>query len=133
MQRLDQVAAAKTEIKDVRPGMRLARELGVKVHVVTIGDASQITWNEREWRSLSEVVRAITGSARFLPSMLCGSIPKALQNDVLAPMTVKSSAKRSRGAFDDAMSASDRRVAASVDGMGATFMARALEEPALSG
>lgn len=61
-QRLDQVAAAKTETKDVRPGMRLAREFGGKVHVVTIGDAGEITWNEREWRSLSEVARAITGT-----------------------------------------------------------------------
>lgn len=70
MQRLDQVAAAKTEVKDVRPGMRLARELGVKVHVVTIGDANQITWNEREWRSLSEVARAITGTRWSGPAYL---------------------------------------------------------------
>jgi hypothetical protein len=62
-QRLDQVAAAKTETKDVRAGMRLAREFGGKVHVVTIGDAGEILWNEREWRSLSEVARAITGTS----------------------------------------------------------------------
>ena len=61
-QRLDQIAAAKTETKDVRPGMRLAREFGGKVHVVTIGDSGEIVWNEREWRSLSEVARAITGT-----------------------------------------------------------------------
>ncbi|WP_417818936.1 DUF2924 domain-containing protein [Tritonibacter scottomollicae] len=61
-QRLDQVAAAKTETKDVRPGMRLAREFGGKVHVVTIGESGEIRWNEREWRSLSEVARAITGT-----------------------------------------------------------------------
>jgi hypothetical protein len=61
-QRLDQVAAAKTETNDVRAGMRLAREFGGKVHVVTIGDAGEILWNEREWRSLSEVARAITGT-----------------------------------------------------------------------
>ena len=42
--------------------MRLAREFGGKVHVVTIGDAGEILWNEREWRSLSEVARAITGT-----------------------------------------------------------------------
>ena len=30
--------------------------------VVTIGDAGQVLWNEREWRSLSEVARAITGT-----------------------------------------------------------------------
>ena len=61
-QRLDQVAAAKTEAKDIRPGMRLAREFGGKVHVVTIGDDGAICWNDKEWRSLSEVARAITGT-----------------------------------------------------------------------
>lgn len=61
-QRLDQVAAAMTETKDIRPGMRLAREFGGKVHVVSIGDNGEITWNDREWRSLSEVARAITGT-----------------------------------------------------------------------
>ena len=61
-QRLEQIAAAKTETKVVRPGMRLAREFAGRVHVVTIGDAGEIHWNEREWRSLSEVARAITGT-----------------------------------------------------------------------
>ena len=61
-QRFDQVAAAKTVTSDVRPSMRLAREFGGKVHVVTIGDAGEIVWNEREWHSLSEVARAITGT-----------------------------------------------------------------------
>lgn len=61
-QRLDQVAAAKTETRDVRPGMRFAREFGGKVHVVTIGESGKIFWNEREWGSLSEVARAITGT-----------------------------------------------------------------------
>ena len=61
-QRLDQVAAAKTVTKDIRPGMRLAREFSGKVHVVTIGEAGEIMWNGREWRSLSEVARAITGT-----------------------------------------------------------------------
>ena len=60
--RLDQVPAAKTETKDTRPGMRLAREFGGKVHVVTIGDDGAICWNDKEWRSLSEVARAITGT-----------------------------------------------------------------------
>jgi hypothetical protein len=61
-QRFNQVAAAKTVTSDVRPGMRLAREFGGKVHVVTIGDAGEINWNGKEWRSLSEVARAITGT-----------------------------------------------------------------------
>ena len=61
-QRLDQIAGAKTETRDIRPGMRLAREFGGTVHLVTIGDDGAILWNEREWRSLSEVARAITGT-----------------------------------------------------------------------
>jgi len=61
-QRLEQVAAARTVTMDIRPGMRLAREHGGKVHVVTIGEDGQVLWNEREWRSLSEVARAITGT-----------------------------------------------------------------------
>lgn len=61
-QRLDQVAAAKTETKDVLPGMRLGREFGGKMHVVTIGDGGEIVWNDKQWRSLSEVARAITGT-----------------------------------------------------------------------
>lgn len=61
-QRLEQVTAAKSVTRDIRPGMRLAREHGGKVHVVTIGEASEVVWNEREWRSLSEVARTITGT-----------------------------------------------------------------------
>ena len=61
-QRLDQTAAGKSQTKGVRPGTRLAREFGGIVHVVTIGDEGQVIWNEREWRSLSEVARAITGT-----------------------------------------------------------------------
>jgi hypothetical protein len=61
-QRLDQAVAARTETKDARPGMRLARQFGGKVHVVTIGEAGEILWNDKEWRSLSEVARAITGT-----------------------------------------------------------------------
>lgn len=61
-QRLDQAVAARTRTSDVRPGMRLARELGGKVHVVTVGEGGEINWNGKEWRSLSEVARAITGT-----------------------------------------------------------------------
>ena len=49
-------------VKDVRPGMRFAREHGGVMHVVTIGEAGEICWNNREWKSLSEVARAITGT-----------------------------------------------------------------------
>lgn len=61
-QRLDQIASGKTTTQDLRPGMRLAREYGGKLHVVAIGENGEIIWNDREWRSLSEVARAITGT-----------------------------------------------------------------------
>lgn len=61
-QRLDQAAAGKSSTHDVRPGMRLAREYGGKLHLVMIDDHGEIFWNERKWRSLSEVARAITGT-----------------------------------------------------------------------
>lgn len=54
--------AGKTRACDVLRGMRLACEFGGKVHVVTVGEGGKINWNGKEWRSLSEVARAITGT-----------------------------------------------------------------------
>ena len=59
---LDGGGGEKTVPIDIRPGMRLAREHGGVMHVVTIGDNGEILWKDREWRSLSEVARAITGT-----------------------------------------------------------------------
>lgn len=61
-QQLAQLEAGRTRTSDVRPGMRLAREHSGKVHVVTIGEHGEVIWNERTWKSLSEVARAITGT-----------------------------------------------------------------------
>ena len=61
-QRLDGAGEKKAVTQDIRPGMRLAREHGGVMHVVTIGDNGEILWKDREWRSLSEVARAITGT-----------------------------------------------------------------------
>lgn len=61
-QKLAQLAAAKTRTSATQPGMRLVREWNGKVHVVIVGDDGAIRWNERDWRSLSEVARAITGT-----------------------------------------------------------------------
>jgi hypothetical protein len=60
--KLDQLAAAKTRTSAVTPGMRLVRDWGGKAHVVTVGEDKVIRWNEREWQSLSEVAREITGT-----------------------------------------------------------------------
>ena len=64
---LDQLARGQTKTTRPSAGMRLVREWGGRVHVVTVeesGDASDqvIRWDNREWRSLSEVARAITGT-----------------------------------------------------------------------
>ena len=59
---LDQLARAKTRTQPPRAGMRLVREWVGQVHVVTIGEDQVIRWDDREWRSLSEVARAITGT-----------------------------------------------------------------------
>jgi hypothetical protein len=61
-QRLEQLAAAKTRTSNVQPGMRLVREWNGVLHVVEVREDRVICWNNQEWRSLSEVARAITGT-----------------------------------------------------------------------
>lgn len=61
-QRLDQIARAKTRTRQAEPGMRLIRAWNGRTHIVTIGDDGRISWNDRSWRSLSEVAREITGT-----------------------------------------------------------------------
>lgn len=61
-QTLEQLARAKTRTSPARSGMRLVREWNGQAHVVEIGDNNVIRWDGREWRSLSEVAREITGT-----------------------------------------------------------------------
>ena len=42
--------------------MRLVREWNGTIHVVIIGEDGVVRWNEREWKSLSEVARVFTGT-----------------------------------------------------------------------
>ncbi len=60
--KLDQLGRGQTQTRATSPGMRLVREWAGKAHVVTIGEDSVIRWDGREWRSLSQVARAITGT-----------------------------------------------------------------------
>ena len=60
--RLAALATARATDRSAQPGMRLVREWNGKLHIVTIGDDKVIRWNEREWKSLSEVARTITGT-----------------------------------------------------------------------
>jgi hypothetical protein len=61
-QRLEQFERGKTRTRTAEAGMRLVRAWNGRTHVVTIGEDRVIRWNDREWRSLSEVARAITGT-----------------------------------------------------------------------
>jgi hypothetical protein len=61
-QTLDQIGKGQTRTQAATAGMRLVREWDGRVHVVTVGEDGVIRWNEHEWRSLSEVARAITGT-----------------------------------------------------------------------
>ncbi|WP_019054584.1 DUF2924 domain-containing protein [Sphingobium xenophagum] len=62
IRKLDQIGRGLTQTSPARPGMRLAREWNGRLHVVTVGEDKVIRWEEREYRSLSEVARAITGT-----------------------------------------------------------------------
>lgn len=61
-QKLDQLARGLTKTVPAQPGMRLVREWGGEAHVVTVGEDHRIRWRDREFGSLSEVARAITGT-----------------------------------------------------------------------
>ena len=61
-QRLAQIASGKTSTRAAGPGSRLVREWGGKLHVVTIGEDGVIRFSDREWKSLSEIARHITGT-----------------------------------------------------------------------
>jgi hypothetical protein len=60
--KLDQLARGLTRTAPASPGMRLVREWQGQVHVVLVGEDGIVRWEEREYRSLSEVARAITGT-----------------------------------------------------------------------
>ncbi len=61
-QRLAQIAAGKTRTASATAGMRLVREWQGRVHVVTVGEDQVVRFEGRDYRSLSEVARAITGT-----------------------------------------------------------------------
>ena len=46
----------------VTPGTRFVREWRGKVHVVTASDDGRYRWQDRDWNSLSEIARTITGT-----------------------------------------------------------------------
>ena len=61
-QRLEQHARGLTRTSSAKAGMRLVRQWHGQAHIVIVGDDNVIRWDDRDWRSLSEVARAITGT-----------------------------------------------------------------------
>jgi hypothetical protein len=59
--RLQEIAAGDGAAK-VNPGTRFVREWRGKVHVVTMSKSGRFHWQDRDWNSLSEIARAITGT-----------------------------------------------------------------------
>lgn len=62
LQKLEQIARGKTRTGRAQAGMRLSREWNGVFHTVSIDEDGVIRWNGKEWKSLSAVARAITGT-----------------------------------------------------------------------
>lgn len=62
LQKLEQIARGKTRTNASTPGMKLLRVWEGRTHVVEVCEDGIIRWDKREWRSLSEVARSITGT-----------------------------------------------------------------------
>lgn len=58
---LAQAAGGKSMTRPASAGSRLVREWRGVTHIVTIDENGTIRWNDREWKSLSAVARAISG------------------------------------------------------------------------
>ncbi len=59
--KLQEIAKGQDSNK-VLPGTRLVREWRGQVHMVTVSDEGRYRWQDRDWNSLSEIAREITGT-----------------------------------------------------------------------
>ena len=62
MERKLQEIAEGSSAQRITPGTRFVREWRGKVHVVTVSDERRYRWQNRDWNSLSEIARTITGT-----------------------------------------------------------------------
>lgn len=62
MERKLQEIAEDGAAEPVTAGTRFVREWRGKVHVVTVSDDGRYRWQDRDWNSLSEIARTITGT-----------------------------------------------------------------------
>lgn len=58
---LTEIAEGSATVR-VAPGSRLVREWRGKVHVVTVSEEGRFRWQDKDWNSLSEIARTITGT-----------------------------------------------------------------------
>ena len=58
---LQEIAGGNAALR-VNPGTRFVREWRGKVHVVTMSGDGRYRWQDRDWKSLSEIARTITGT-----------------------------------------------------------------------
>lgn len=61
-QRLDASGPVSTRAVQLTRGVRLVREWHGTIHVVTVDEKGAPMWNDRRWKSLSEIARTITGT-----------------------------------------------------------------------
>ena len=59
--RLQEIADGNAATR-VNQGTRFVREWRGKVHMVTMTDVGRYRWQDRDWNSLSEIARTITGT-----------------------------------------------------------------------
>lgn len=59
--RLQEIADGNAAAR-VNPGTRFVREWRGRVHMVTMTDVGRYRWQDRDWNSLSEIARTITGT-----------------------------------------------------------------------
>ena len=62
LRRLEELVSGNGQRSGSFAGLRLVREWRGKAHVVTVGDNGAVYWNGRQFKSLSAVARAITGT-----------------------------------------------------------------------
>ena len=62
MERKLQELAGGNAAMRVNPGTRFVREWRGKVHIVTMSETGRYRWQERDWKSLSQIARTITGT-----------------------------------------------------------------------
>lgn len=76
MERRLRDAVAGRSVVPPKPGTRLVREWHGKVHVVSVTEDGKYRWGEKDWGSLSEIARTITGTRWSGPAFF-GTKPKA--------------------------------------------------------